>query len=70
MSFKELLREFMERTVAYGFTEGATELAKTARESGLLNVARILTEYSVAVASNDVKKASKYFSLLHIFTEA
>lgn len=70
MNFKELLQEFMERTVAYGFTEGARELAATAKESGLLNVARLLTEYAAAVAAGDKKAAAKYFCMLHIFTEA
>ena len=59
----------MERTVAYGFTDGAKELAKTARESGLSNVAQILSDYAKAVEANDYKKAAQYFSMLHIFTE-
>lgn len=69
MSFKELLEEFMERTVAYGFEDGAKELARTARESGLMNVAQILSDYAAAVGADDCKKAAQYFSLLHIFTE-
>ena len=69
MSFKQLLQEFMERTVAYGYVDGAIELAKTARESGLVNVAQILTDYAAAVEANDCKKAARCFSMLHIFTE-
>ena len=69
MNFKELLEEFMERTVAYGYEGGAKELAKTARESGLVNVAQLLSDYAAAVEANDLKAAAQYFSMLHIFTE-
>lgn len=70
MTFQELLQEFMERTTAYGMTGGALELAQTARDSGLLNVAQLLFDYSAAVAAHDIKTATRYFSMLHIFTEA
>lgn len=59
----------MERTVAYGFQDGAKELAKTARESGLMNVAQILSDYAAAVEANNIEAAAQCFSMLHIFTE-
>ncbi len=67
MNFDERLREFMERTVAYGYTDGAKELAATARQAGLKNIAELLSQYAAAVSVGDYKKAAENFALMHVF---